>query len=56
MITQTKSGQFGVNEYVCDYASDIINLPTSPSAGSSAMCIENGKVFMFNGESKWVEI
>lgn len=56
MITKIKSGQFSVDEYVCDYASEVAQLPTTSSAGSDALCIENKKVYIFNGEGSWVEI
>lgn len=43
---------YGV-EYCCDGADDIASLPTVEiSAGSSAISIEEGKIYIFNG-TEW---
>lgn len=56
MITQIKAGQFDVNEYIFDNTNELTELPTNCGAGSNALCIENKKVYMLNGEKTWIEI
>lgn len=46
-------------EFVCDTIADVALLPTSPKEvahGSAAICLENGEVYMLNGQGRWVMI
>ena len=47
---------YGVKDYVVDTREDILSLPTDKhvKAGSSALVIETGDVFMLNNEREWV--
>lgn len=44
-------------EFVCDYLSDVANLPViSCVTGSTAFVIDGGIRLMLNGEGKWVQL
>jgi hypothetical protein len=38
---------------VCDSEEDLKNLPTKIPQGSSAFCIEEGKVYMIKSNGEW---
>lgn len=43
-------------EYVCDFETDVKDLPIKGRAGSRAYIIETGKVYILNTQKKWVAI
>lgn len=43
-----------LKELVIDSIEDIAKLPTDIAPGSNAYCIENGNVYILNGDRKWV--
>lgn len=47
---------YGIKEFVLDTKEDLQNLPTNIKAGSSALIISTGAVYMLNGSKEWVEI
>lgn len=42
-----------LKEFVIDTVADVIDLPTDVPMGSSALCIQNGDVYIFGGDDKW---
>lgn len=42
-----------IREFVCDYESDVADLPTNCAAGSTAFVIENSAARMLNGAGEW---
>ena len=56
-IKQTNANRdFDVQEYVIDTEADVEDLPTNIGWGSSALCIENSKVYMLNSSQEWIEL
>lgn len=45
---------YNMGEYICDYETDVANLPTDKSAGSTATVVETGNVYMLNSQHQWV--
>lgn len=45
-------------EFICDTEADIATLPglKSCAAGSAAICLENGEVYMLNTQGRWVMV
>lgn len=43
-------------EFVCDYESDVADLPTNCAAGSVAVVIEPFSVYMINSFGEWRKI
>ena len=41
---------YGTVKFLCDYQSDVANLPTNRGPGSEATVIENGNVYVLNAE------
>ena len=44
----------GTVHFLCDYQSDVANLPTNRKPGSSAYVIENGNRYIFNSNHEWI--
>jgi hypothetical protein len=44
---------YNMGTYVCDYESDVSDLPTHKSAGSKATVIESGNVYILNSYGVW---
>ena len=53
MITANKI-IYGAIHFLCDYQSDVANLPTNRKPGSSAYVIENGNKYILNSDHEWV--
>lgn len=45
---------YGAIHFLCDYQSDVANLPTNRKPGSSAYVIENGNKYILNSDHEWV--
>lgn len=45
---------YGATEFLCDYQSDVTNLPTNRKVGSRAYVIENGNRYVLNSEHIWI--
>lgn len=45
---------YGTVKFLCDYQSDVANLPTNRGPGSKATVIENGNVYVLNAEHQWI--
>lgn len=43
-------------EFICDTESDIENLPTDNSPGSTAFVVDTAKVYMLNNQKEWVSL
>lgn len=63
MVILSKHGNYAVNratyEYMCDSVEELENIPKDKmNLGSTALVITEGelKVFICNGEDKWVEV
>jgi hypothetical protein len=54
IISNSGDKTYGINEYVCDALTDIINLPTNCSMGSKAYVIEGSLTFTKNGKGQWI--
>lgn len=55
LSTNGKKG-YNLYEYICDFTTDIANLPIDCSTGSTAFVIETSEVYMINSKKKWVKI
>ena len=58
-IKQTNADyDFDTEEYVVDLVTDIFDLPTGTDIGwgSTALCIENGLVYILNSNKTWVPL
>lgn len=47
---------FDIAEYIVDSSSDIQNLPMNIGWGSSALCIQDGTVYILKSNNTWVEL
>ena len=64
IIDKTPKGKYINNhhEYICDFLSDLTNLPTAVTDqnkcdfGSTAIVIEDGSVWILNSGNEWVII
>ncbi len=45
---------YGTVHFLCDYQSDVANLPTNRKPGSSAYVIENGNRYIFNSNHELI--
>lgn len=45
---------YNMAEFLCDFETDVANLPTNRGAGSTAKVIETGNVYMLNNLHQWV--
>lgn len=45
---------YGTVHFLCDYQSDVANLPKNRRPGSSAYVIENGNQYIFNSNHEWI--
>lgn len=45
---------YGLKEFVIDSEEDIKNLPLDCPAGSAALCLSTGDVYMLNTKDEWV--
>ena len=45
-----------IQEFVCDFETDINNLPINIAVGSTAFVIENSSAYMLNNSKIWVKI
>lgn len=53
IISQSGKTTAYLKEFVIDTPADALNLPTDVPMGSSALCIQNGDVYIFGGNNKW---
>lgn len=53
-INTGKRPFYNMAEFLCDFESDVVNLPTNRGVGSTATVIENGNVYVFNSYGHWV--
>lgn len=47
---------YGINEYVCDFETDVQKLPIGCATGSTAYVIETGNIYIIDGFKKWVKM
>ena len=45
---------YGTVKFLCDYQSDVANLPNNRKPGSTAYVIENGNRYILNSNKEWV--
>jgi hypothetical protein len=45
---------YNMAEFLCDYQSDVADLPTDCGVGSKATVIENSNVYILNGAKLWI--
>lgn len=45
-----------LNEYMCDSAEDVKDLPVDIAPGSTAIVIATAQVFMLNNQKEWIEL
>jgi hypothetical protein len=45
---------YNMAEFLCDYQSDVADLPTDCGVGSKAFVIENSNVYILNGSKIWI--
>ena len=49
---QGSNAYSGCKEYICDTDADVKNLPKC-CAGSTALVVESGKIYMVNASGEW---
>jgi hypothetical protein len=49
-----KQSFYNIGVYICDYESDIADLPVNKSAGSTAKVVETGNTYMLNNFHQWI--
>lgn len=47
---------YGIKEFLLDTQDDLSQLPTNVKAGSTALVISSGALYMLNGSKQWIEI
>lgn len=45
---------YGTSDFLCDYQSDVSDLPTNRRPGSRATVIENGNFYILNSNKQWI--
>ena len=55
-IKESGKVKYNVTEFICDTIEDIKDLPTTVEVGSTALVVEETKVFMLNNNKEWKEI
>lgn len=45
---------YNASIFLCDFKSDVANLPTNKGAGSKAKVIETGEWYVLNSQHQWV--
>lgn len=56
-IKQTNANRdFDTAEFVIDVTGDVQELPTNIGWGSTAICVETGKVYILDSTQTWVEL
>lgn len=53
IISQSGKTTTYLKEFVIDTPEDVVNLPTDVPMGSTALCIQNGEVYIFGGDEAW---
>lgn len=56
LIATNGQPQYGISEFVIDSPDDLEKLPKNCTMGSSALCLEDGTVYMKNSSGEWKEI
>lgn len=46
---------YNMAEFLCDYESDVADLPTNRGPGSTARVIESGNVYILNNSHQWIK-
>lgn len=50
---RTNKPFYNMAEFLCDFETDVANLPTHRGVGSRAKVIENGNVYILNSQKQW---
>lgn len=53
-INTGKKPFYNAASFICDFQSDVVNLPKNRGVGSTAKVIENGNFYIFNSNKEWV--
>ena len=53
-INAGKRPFYNMASFLCDFQSDVANLPLNRGVGSIARVIENGNVYIFNTQKQWI--
>jgi hypothetical protein len=53
IISQSGKTTTYLKEFVIDTPEDVANLPTDVPVGSTALCIQDGEVYIFGGDGQW---
>lgn len=56
--TMSSAGKvhYDVCDLICDYESDVADLPTDKAVGSTALVLETSNLYMINSEGKWIKV
>lgn len=46
---------YNMAEFLCDYESDIADLPTNRGPGSTARVVESGNIYVLNNNHEWIK-
>ena len=56
MISTNGQVQYNISEFVIDSPDDLETLPKKCAQGSTALCIEDGSVYVKNSKGEWKEV
>ena len=47
---------YDVCDLICDYETDVENLPNDKAVGSTALVLETSNLYMINSEGQWIKV
>lgn len=53
-VNTGKKPFYNAASFICDFQSDVANLPTNRGVGSTAKVLENGNFYILNSEKQWI--
>ena len=56
MISTNGQVQYNISEFVIDSPDDLAKLPTKCAQGSTALCTEDGSVYVKDSTGTWKEV
>ena len=53
-VNTGKKPFYNAASFICDFQSDVENLPTNRGTGSTAKVLENGNFYILNSNKEWI--
>ena len=53
-VNTGKKPFYNAASFICDFQSDVANLPTNRGVGSTAKVLENGNFYILNSNKEWI--